>query len=223
MFALSVKHSCFKATGQIWVLISIMNQEVLFIFTLWLDIQDKANIWNCPCSSRRIMVGKGKFTIMAMVDPHKNQFLMGGFLWASCSWNESLTSVLKTKDTAAHILHLLNLSCLAITLLDPAQRPCMSPMDSWASGAWRGSGGRCRRERGGQNPRRRKRRTRRSSIRSRSCPRSRSCAWLTDASPPVRWRNTVLQMRRTCQQVWGDSLFLCLYRYMIPPNRETPR
>lgn len=97
MFALSVKHSCFKATGQIWVLISIMNQGVLFIFTLWLDIQDKANIWNCPCSSRRIMVGKGKFTIMAMVDPHKNQFLMGGFLWASCSWNESLTSVLKNK------------------------------------------------------------------------------------------------------------------------------
>jgi len=44
-----------------------------------------------------------------MVDPHKNQFLILAF-YGSLVLEMNLTSVLKTKDTAAHILHLLNLS-----------------------------------------------------------------------------------------------------------------
>lgn len=36
----------------------------------------------------------------------------------------------------------------------------------------------------------------------------------------VEW--THLQMQKTCRQVWGGSLFLCLYRYRIPPSTETP-
>lgn len=109
----------------------------------------------------------------------------------------NLTVVLKTKDTVTLILH--SCVCLPITLLAPARRPCKSPMDSWASGAWRGSGGQYQWEREGQSQCRHRQRTRHSSIRSRLCPRSQSFVWLIDASLPVRWRSIDLGRREMCE------------------------
>lgn len=157
----------------------------------------------------------------------------------------NLTPVIKTKDAVTLILP--SSVCAAITPLAPVQHPCKSPTDSWASGAWTEAGGRCRRERGGRSRCRRRQKTRSRNTPSRWCRCSRSSVWPTDASPPMRWRNrglgkrevsehqllctmalwhsgswTHLQMQRTCQQVWGGSLFLCLYQYMIPVNTESP-
>lgn len=158
----------------------------------------------------------------------------------------TLTSVHKNKTSISTGVHL---SVKLFTPLAPVPHPCKSPKDFWASGAWRGSRGRCQWERGGWNPRRRKRRTRHSNIPSRLCLRSQSCVWLIVASPPVRWRHRGLvrrercehnvaimvftvhsaasncthrQRRKTCQQVWGGSLFLFLYQSMSRSNTETP-
>ena len=136
-----------------------------------------------------------------MVHPHPNQFLSSWrypFMASTCSWNlySKICTQNKRHSPFSHIPY--SSSCLAITRLGLARHPCRSPMDSWASGAWRGAGGRSQWERGGRSQCRQGRRTRSSSIRSRLCPRSRSCVWLTDASPPERWKHRDLREGERC-------------------------
>lgn len=48
------------------------------------------------------------------------------------------------------------------------------------------------------------------------------CKKPLNAAGKLKYCWTHLQMRKTCQQVWGGSLFLCLYRYRTPSNTVSP-
>lgn len=83
-----------------------------------------------------------------------------------------------------------------------ARRPCRSPRNCGACGAWRWEEGRCRWGRGGRRLSRRTQTTRSSSIGSRWSRRCRSCASRTVASPPPRWLCTdLMEQRRVLAQI----------------------
>lgn len=189
----------------------------LLYLTIWVGIQNKANIWNSDnrpifkllYNCREVNFASWLWSIHTRTSFCHHDLTL---LLSALVLEMNLKPVLKTKDAVTLILY--SSICLAVTQLAPARRPCKSPMDSLASGAWKGSGGRCQWERGEQRQCRRKRRTRRSSNRSRLCPRSRSCAWLIDASPPVRWRNRGLGRREVCEHELAT--FPCSHHRMWP-------